>query len=397
MKKAGQSCRKPESPMDRRLRRHHFHQICLTLARVLLGPLIKRIYAFRTDRPVSIDGPFLVVANHVTAVDPVLLCTSFRQQMYIVASEHLMQKGLPSKLLRFFFDPIVRRKGDSAVSAVKEMLKCLRSGLNVCVFPEGTCSFDGTNSPMLNTIGKLAKASGAALVTYRFEGGYFTLPRWGSGIRRGFFEGHVVNRYPQEALRAMSDAEINAHIAEDLDENAYVRQAQTRAVYKSRRRAEYLESAFFLCPSCQRIGTLETRGNAIRCSCGMHGTLDAEYRLCGLPVSTLTEWDALQNARLRELAEDPDFTLQDGDTHLTETNEQHLKIPRDAGTLRMTRDALSVGAHSFALGEITDMELVRRNLLVFSTRDAHYQISGQKTLNSRKYMLLYRILKGAHA
>ena len=383
--------------MDRRLRRHRFHQICLTLARVLFGPLIRRVYAFKTDRPVSIDGPFLVVANHVTAADPVLLCTSFRRQMYIVASEHLMQKGLPSRLLRFFFDPIVRRKGDSAVSAVKEMLKCLRSGLNVCVFPEGTCSFDGTNSPMLKTIGKLAKASGAALVTYRFEGGYFTLPRWGRGIRRGFFKGGLVNLYSPEALRAMSDAEINAHIAEDLDENAYARQAQTRAVYKSRRRAEYLESAFFLCPSCQRIGTLETRGDAIRCSCGMCGTLDGEYGLLGLPVSTLTEWDALQNARLRELAADPDFTLRDGDAKLTETDERHRRIPRAAGTLCMTRDALSVGAHSIALSEITDAELVRRNLLVFSTRDAHYQISGQKTLNSRKYMLLYRILKGAHA
>ena len=76
---------------DTRIKRHRFHQRCFTAARTLFAPFLRRIYAFRTDSPVTIDGPFLAVANHVTAADPVLLCTSFRQQMYIVASEHLLQ------------------------------------------------------------------------------------------------------------------------------------------------------------------------------------------------------------------------------------------------------------------------------------------------------------------
>ncbi len=381
--------------MNTRVKRHRFHQICITILRTLLGPIIKRIYAFKTELPAGIDGPFLVVANHVTAADPVLLCLSFKQQMYIVASEHLMQKGLPSRLLRFFFDPIVRRKGDSAVTAVKEMLACLRAGFNVCVFPEGTCSFDGTNSPMLPTIGKLAKAAKAALVTYRFEGGFFTLPRWGTGIRRGDFSGHIVNVYPSDALRAMDDAEINAHIVSDLREDAYAREAETHAVYRSKRRAEYLESAFFLCPACKRVGTIETAGDTIRCVCGLFGTLDAQYALKRMPVSTLPEWNALENAWLEEHASDPGFSFSDEAATLVETDAKHRKLPLASGALSMTHDTLSVGKHAFPLDEITDMELVRRNLLVFSTREGHYQVCGQPSLNTRKYMLLYRIRKGA--
>lgn len=380
--------------MDRRAKRHRFHRICFSTLRFLLGAIVKRIYAFRTARPVSIGEPFLLVANHVTAADPLLICTSVREQMYFVASEHLMQKGFPSKLLRLLFDPIVRRKGDSAVTAVKEMLGCLKKGLNVCVFPEGTCSFDGTNAPMLGTIGKLAKAAGAALVTYRFEGGYFTLPRWGKGVRRGYYAGSIVNRYSHEALSAMSDAEINAHICEDLREDAYARQETVKAVYRSRRRAEYLESAFFLCPACKHVGTLETKGDTLRCSCGLSGTLDAGYRLHGLPFETLPAWDAMQNAWLSEQAKDPAFTLFDGDAALHETDGKHRRIPKASGPLFMTDKALSVGACSFAPEEITDMELVRRNLLVFSVKNRHYQISGDPTLNTRKYMLLYRIRKG---
>ena len=382
--------------MNTRKKRHRFHQRFMTVMRVLLGPVIQRIYAFGTDRPAALKGPFLVLANHVTAVDPVLLCTSFKQQMYIVASEHLMQKGLPSALLRFFFDPIVRRKGDSAVTAVKEMLACLKDGFNVCVFPEGTCSYDGTNSPMLPTIGRLAKAAGCSLVTYRFEGGYFTLPRWGRGIRRGSYYGHVVNVYSPEALGAMSASEINAAIGADLSENAYARIAESPVTYKSRHRAEYLESAFFLCPACRRVGTIETQGDRIRCACGMTGTLDGRYRLSVLPVETLTEWDALQNDWLRAAAEDPAFSFSDADVTLFANDNRHRRVPLAVGTAEMTRTAFTVGGHTFALSDITDMELVRRNLLVFSTHDAHYQMSGQETLNSRKYMLLYRCLKGAN-
>ncbi|MBQ2202699.1 MAG: 1-acyl-sn-glycerol-3-phosphate acyltransferase, partial [Clostridia bacterium] len=213
-----------------------------TVLITLAGPFLRRLYAFRFQKAEGIDGPFLLVANHVTAADPVLLAIAMKGHLlYFVASEHLMQKGLPSKLLKLLFDPIVRRKGDSAVTAVKEMLACLKAGFNVCVFPEGTCSYDGTNSPMLPTIGKLAKTSGCTLVTYRFEGGYFTLPRWGRGIRRGSYCGHIVNVYAPETLSAMSASEVNAAIEADLSENAYARIETSAVSYRSRCRAEYLE------------------------------------------------------------------------------------------------------------------------------------------------------------
>lgn len=382
--------------MDTETRRQRFHQRVINVLQVLVAPIVKRVYAFRTETVKGIEGPFLLLANHVTAVDPILICTSFRQQMYIVASEHLMQKGFGSQLLRFFFDPIVRRKGDTAVTTVKQMLARLKAGCNVCVFPEGTCSYDGTNPPFLPTIGKVAKAAKVSLITYRFEGGYFTLPRWGRGIRRGDYYGHAVQIYTPDALRSMSDAEINAHIREDLCENAYARQSEHPVAYKSRRRAEYLESAFFLCPNCKGVGTLKTRGDAIRCSCGLSGMLDEHYRLSGLPFVTLPEWDAFENDWLKEVSQNPDFSFSDKDVTLWKNDDLHRKLKLQAGTMRITRDRFSIGDRSFALSEISDMELVRRNLLVFSTPDAHYQASGQITLNARKYMQLYRIWKGTN-
>lgn len=375
-------------------RRQRFHQRIISFLRPIAGPVLKRIYAFRTDPLVRIEGPFLLLSNHVTAVDPLLVCLSVQPQMYIVASEHLMQKGLGSKLLRFFFDPIVRRKGDTAVTTVKQMLRTFKAGHNVCVFPEGTCSYDGTNAPFLPTIGKLAKTAKASLVTYRLEGGYFMMPRWGRGIRRGDTYGHVVHIYAPDELKGMTDDEINAHIEADLDENAYARMDERPVAYRSRCRAEYLESAFFLCPQCLRVGTLRSEGDTIHCSCGMCATLDAHYALHGMPFASLPEWDAFQQAWLKEASGVPDFAFSDENTVLWENDDAHRRKKLEAGTLSMDGEALSVGTRRFPLADITNMELVRRNLLVFSTHDAHYQVGGEDRLNTRKYMQLYRIRKG---
>ena len=381
--------------METRIKRHRFQQRTHAVLATIAGPFLRRLYAFRYPKEEPIEGPFLLVVNHVTAADPVLLALALKKHMlYIVASEHLMQKGLGSKILQFLYDPIVRRKGDTAVKTVKEMLATLKAGLNVAVFPEGTCSYDGTNSPFLPTIGKLARSAKCSLVTYRFEGGFFTLPRWGRGIRRGDYYGHVVNTYSPDALKAMSDAEINAHIEEDLNENAYARIKEHPVAYKSRHRAELLESAFFLCPKCHRVGTLKTKGDRITCDCGLNASLDAHYTLRGMPFETLPEWDRLQTGWLNAAKDKPDFAFSDEGVTLWENDDAHRRRALVTGTMRMTRDTFSVGDRSFAIEEISDMELVRRNLLVFTTRDAHYQAKGKDALNSRKYMLLYRIWKG---
>ncbi len=381
--------------METRIKRNRMQLRIQKILALIAGSFLRRLYAFHYPKEMTLEGPFLIVANHVTAADPVLLALSLKNYMlYTVASEHLMQKGIGSKIMNFVYAPIVRRKGDTAVKTVKEMLATLKAGLNVAVFPEGTCSFDGTNSPFLPTIGKLARTARCALVTYRFEGGFFTLPRWGKGIRRGDFYGHVVHVYTPDALKAMSDAEINAHIEEDLNENAYARMKESPVAYKSRHRAEYLESAFFLCPNCRRVGTLRTEGDRIACSCGLSGTLDAHYALRGMPLQTLPEWDRMQEEWLSEAANAPDFAFADDGVKLWENDDAHRRKKLCTGTMSMSREGLSIGNRKFALADIANMELVRRNLLVFSTQNGHYQAKGSDRQNSRKYMLLYRIWKG---
>jgi 1-acyl-sn-glycerol-3-phosphate acyltransferase len=176
-------------------------------------------FSFDIIRPKSKN--YIVLSNHNLNWDPLLLAMSFPKQMYYVASEHIFRKGLLSKLLVYFLAPISRIKGTSEIMTVKRMTKILRSGANVCIFPEGICTHYGVTQPITEAIGKLVKMSGAGMVTYNLIGAFIARPRWADSFRKTKIQGRFVREYTSEELGNMSFEEINKAIHRDLYVNAY--------------------------------------------------------------------------------------------------------------------------------------------------------------------------------
>ena len=92
----------------------------------LLRPLAKVITWLRLGfraAPARVKGPYLLVCNHVTDWDPVLVACSFPEQHYYVASEHLMRSGLGGRLVSWAQAPIPRQKGGNAAGTVLTMIR----------------------------------------------------------------------------------------------------------------------------------------------------------------------------------------------------------------------------------------------------------------------------------
>jgi len=215
----------------------------------IVPPILKRKFNY-TAQPCAADGPLLVLANHNTDWDPLLLGLAFPNYLSFVASEHIFRWGLAAKLLRFFLDPIARLKGTTAGDTALTVMRRLRKGGSVAIFAEGNRSFNGVTCPIFPATGKLAKLGGATLVTYKTVGGYLSSPRWSRKLRRGKMRGQIVGVYPPEKLKSMTPDEINACIARDLYEDAYARQEGDMVRFKGRAKAEHLETALFVCPKC---------------------------------------------------------------------------------------------------------------------------------------------------
>lgn len=365
----------------------------------VLNPLASRFvrWKFALDAvPVETDGAVLLVSNHVSAWDPLIVSASLgRKQAYFVASEHLFRLGAVSRLIEWVVAPIPRRKASQGADAVKAMLRHLRAGHSVCLFAEGEQCWTGRSGPVFPATGKLAKSSGTTLVTYRIEGGYLSLPRWGRGVRRGRVKAHPVGVYPPERLKAMRPEEVNALIERDIREDAWLRQRRERVLYRGKNRAEGLERALCLCPACGRVGGLSTRKDRLTCRCGLSvGYGEDGFFDLDAPFPTLADWDDWQAERLRRrdfpyAADEEGLIFSDGGMRLSRVEEGHRDVRLGRGMLQLYEDRLVCAGHSFPLPRITSMAAVLSSRLLFSCSNQYYEIVAERGGNLRKYLLLW--------
>ncbi len=355
---------------------------------------LKLRFGYTWAKENALPSPCIILSNHNTNYDPLMVGASYREHMYFVAGEHVLRAGFASKLLQAFFAPISRVKGTTDARTVMEVLKSIHAGRNVCIFAEGDRSFNGLTRDILPSTGKLVRASGAALVTYRIEGGYFASPRWSKTIRRGKMRGYEVARYSPEELKSMTNEEVSAIIARDLSEDAYARQNVEHVRFVGKRLAEGIEAGLYLCPSCERVGTITSKDDQFACDCGLHGRY-TEYGILegdSLPFSTITDWDLWQTEAFfaRALAASNDDLL------FEDAGQKFFRLrpkeePLAQGTLRMYGDRFVIGEKSVDLKEIANLAIHGRMTIVFSTHDGQYfELKSSIDRSAPKYEVAWR-------
>ncbi|MCR4735257.1 MAG: 1-acyl-sn-glycerol-3-phosphate acyltransferase [Treponema sp.] len=371
-------------------------------------PVFKILYNYTSDLAPDIDGPCLILANHNCNLDPVLVGLSFKRQMYFVASEHVYRHGFISKVLFWAFEPIAKMKGMPDTMAVMKAIRALKSGKNVCLFPEGNRSFNGRTGPIFDATGKLVKTSGATLITYKIEGGYFTTPRWAKTSRKGYCHGSVVKIYSPEELKQMDASQVTECIRRDLDENAYSRQKSNPIRYKGKKLAEGMECALSVCPKCCEIGSIATKANEVFCKkCGLSTSFNEySYFDQGFPFHTVEEWDLWQDDFFRtyiEQKKDCETALfSDSDLILKMITTDYEEEIVGKGTLSLYKDRLEFksdgeSASAFIkvlISDMIDISIILRDYLVFSdVFKNHYEVKGVSLKNVRKYAYVCKLIK----
>lgn len=92
----------------------------------------------RKNEPKRIEGPYLVCANHQTALDVVFISAVLkRQQPHFMAKAEIFKVPVFGWICRKMGAfPVSRGKGD--VGAIKHSVSLLKSGRSVGLFPQGT-------------------------------------------------------------------------------------------------------------------------------------------------------------------------------------------------------------------------------------------------------------------
>jgi 1-acyl-sn-glycerol-3-phosphate acyltransferase len=123
---------------------------------------------------VPLQGPVLIVSNHQSNLDPVLIGLACPRQLKFFARVGLFFWPFSWWIRALGAVPIDR---ENAIGGIKTTLKLLKHGEAVVVFPEGSRTYDGKMNEMLPGFCMLARRSGAAIVPVAIDGAFEALPR----------------------------------------------------------------------------------------------------------------------------------------------------------------------------------------------------------------------------
>lgn len=365
-----------------------------------LGKLISKIkFRFRYEKVPETDGPMLMLCNHNTDYDCIFAGVAAGRQSYFVVTEKIARMGLLGRFVMRYFNPILHHKGMQGMATIKQIYCHMKQGHSVTMFPEGNRSFNGVTCPIPPATGKLARTCGGTLVTYRFSGGYFSSPRWGSGVRKGRVEGHVAGIYTHEELQRMTDDEIRDAIERDLYVDAYADQESEPVKYKGRNRAEGLESTLFLCPVCRLHGRLKSLHNRLMCECGYSAEYDEYGYLRGDDgrIDTITALDRDQRDYIEAMDCSTGAPLFEDTVNCETVASDHSVVASRSVRLTAFGDRFVIGEDVVPFENILGMAINQRNLLLLHTgnSETHFECGGPRGFNALKYLYLFRSVKGS--
>ena len=147
------------------------------LAQGVLGTLMAAFGGWRATgrRNIPPKGPALLVANHSSYLDVMLLGVSVHRPLNYVARSTLFVPPL-SWMMRSVGGFPIQREGMGA-SGMKETLRRLRAGGIVVLFPEGTRSADGELGPLKPGIAVLVARAGVPVLPAGIAGTFDAWPR----------------------------------------------------------------------------------------------------------------------------------------------------------------------------------------------------------------------------
>jgi 1-acyl-sn-glycerol-3-phosphate acyltransferase len=122
------------------------------------------------------EGGMLLVSNHQSFLDPVLVGMSMPRPLHFLARQSLFRSPGFRELIRALgAHPLQRGRMDPA--AIRTVLRLLRGGRWLLVFPEGTRTRDGSLGRFRPGSAELAARAGVPVLPVCIEGAHRAWPR----------------------------------------------------------------------------------------------------------------------------------------------------------------------------------------------------------------------------
>jgi 1-acyl-sn-glycerol-3-phosphate acyltransferase len=150
---------------------------------LLFGAASRSLFGMRVKGAENLltRGGVLVAANHQSYLDPPLVGNLYQDEMVYLARKSLFKGFFKWLYGQWNAIPVDQDKPDMA--SLKTIIRKLKEGHRVLVFPEGSRTVDGSLGEAAPGIGLVAVKSGVPIQPVRISGAREALPRGSARIR----------------------------------------------------------------------------------------------------------------------------------------------------------------------------------------------------------------------
>ena len=286
------------------------------VVKMVMAPRLGVNYIYKIDVK-KIKGPFILISNHASRSDYVYTGFAFLPHTinFVVGHNEFYRSHL--KGIFSIMQTIPKRNFVPDFYTVKEMVRILKSGGNICFMPEGMSSISGENQPIANGSAKFIKHSKVPVYFTKISGGYLTETKYCLDQRCGKVDVVIDQMFTVEDLERLSVEEINDIIEEKIYNDDYAYNAEKKYTYKTNGEvAKDLETLLFMCPTCGKKHIMKSDKDKLYCTeCGAGVQIDDTYAFTPLTENTVypkspSQWYRWQRQTIKaELIANPDFVL----------------------------------------------------------------------------------------
>lgn len=279
------------------------------------------------------DEPCLVLMNHSSFIDLEIVSTVMFPRRFSIVTTSDAFVGL-NWILRLI-GCIPTKKFIADTNLIRDMIYAVKElKSSVVMYPEASYSFDGTATPLPDSIGRLIKMLGVPVVMIRTYGAFARDPLY-NGLRKRKVDvsADMIYLLSAKDTAEKTAEEINEIVIDQFSFDNFKWQQEHSIAIKEDFRAEGLNRVLYKCPNCLTEGEMVGERSKIRCNhCGKqyelteYGYMKAENG--ETEYNHVPDWYHWQRTCVRKEIED--------DTY-------HLKVPVDICMMVNTTSIYRVG------------------------------------------------------
>ena len=260
------------------------------------------------------NEPCLILMNHSSFIDLKIAATVFADRRFniVCTSDGFVGK----KWLMKKIGCIPTNKFVTDIALVKNMMYAIKElNCSILMYPEASYSFDGTATPLPDSIGKCVKMLKVPVIMVRTYGAFHRDPLYNNlQLRDVKVSAQVEYLLSNEDIANSSSNEISELINERFGFDNFKWQQENNIKVDEDFRADYLNRVLYKCPECKTEGKMLGKGIHITCNeCGKKYELTEYGKLAAIEGDTkfchIPDWYKWERQCVRNEINDGKYLL----------------------------------------------------------------------------------------